>query len=1286
MIIQGLDTPTGNRQAAGGGAKRTKGTGLFLTIVWLLAACIIASLITLRLSLPNAERFLPGVERWLDTATGRTVSIGSLRAGWRGWTPELIAEDIGLSDEAGDGPRVQNLRFTLGIDFSPLRKRPVPWRAFLTAPWKIGAIRAGRISLSGLSLTIIRDASGGLRLAGTKQTSAGLLPWLLKQPHIDIASANIHWRDEKDERLSFSLRDTHFSIRKDGARHKISAVARAYSEPSPATLPPEAPDARPGTLSTVADIAIDPATLDWSGSIFLRVRDFHLNRFGPLRNTLPPAMARSVTGVEAWTLWNGGGLEYAEGRFTMGHPALAGTDSHAEHDEDPGEEATDAKITGSLAMERLGTDHWRLLLDRFSLTTPEGRWPETRARMEIAWSRNRQGWRIQARDVELENPEINLALTGSGQWFEDGSSPELDLLMDIEHLQLAELTRYLPTRLMKKNLVSWLDSAFPQGRVQRGSILFRGRPADFPFDHGEGTLEAELETSADTELQYARGWRPISALPARVVFNNQRMTVTADSGLVYGARIRAITAEIPDITAPKPRLALHGRAAGPLDEGLSFLRTGPLADRYAHRIDGINGDGEFQLDLLMDRRLPHGKAKTQGQITFSGNTIEIDPSGLVTDAGAREDADSRLSFPGAQGELTFDSRGITAKNIAARYLGQPVTLSIAGMPPKTGQETKYTRFTLDGLTTADLFAYPTLKAAVRQVPPSVASSLSPGLADMTEKALWQVTLDLPDSWGEKDNKKPAWIGIASALGGSGANLPGPLARPFQARMRLSKKGTKKDITIRFGPEAAGTSQAGLRLTGRFTSQGSAPGQWRGAVRLGDGEATVPAGPWIRVDGHVKELNLDRWLPLLTAMAKSKWLSGTSPSPNTPSPVFHLAHASPSSGRIEAKPGTGNKNKKPAQAAAMKVAERFHVRADRLIAFSRTFHDAVIEAGPARDKNWYVQLHAKEASGHVRLPGLGTSPNHGGAKRPVAPIIARFGHLQLSPSADDGKKDDVDPGTIPPFLFTCQNLTYNGRPFGTARLETVATKRGLRFEVLDIGSKDIRIRGSGTWEREGQGNKSRFRVEVDARDLGRFLSVFGYDGKIAKEGKTHLLLSGAMWPGSPAHFQLARVTGTLDVEITDGRLMEVEPGATGRVFGLLSATQLPRRLTLDFRDLYQKGFIYDRMEGRFRLGQGRAKTKNFTVEGPTSRIDITGSTGLENKDYQQVATIIPKLTSASLPLAVVGAGIPLAAIGIAQHLLDEPFFDKVFAYQYTIGGTWDKPEIALVKTDWDQQAE
>jgi uncharacterized protein YhdP len=141
-----------------------------------------------------------------------------------------------------------------------------------------------------------------------------------------------------------------------------------------------------------------------------------------------------------------------------------------------------------------------------------------------------------------------------------------------------------------------------------------------------------------------------------------------------------------------------------------------------------------------------------------------------------------------------------------------------------------------------------------------------------------------------------------------------------------------------------------------------------------------------------------------------------------------------------------------------------------------------------------------------------------------------------------------------------------------------------------------------------------------------------------------------------------------------------PGV-GRLFGLVSLAELPRRLTLDFGDVFGKGLGFDSINGDFRLADGSATTNNLVIKGPAAQISITGRTGLRAKDYDQYVLVVPHVGN-SLPVigAVVGGPVGAAAGLAVQGLLGHGL-NKTIGARYHVTGSWDKPVMTLVeKTD------
>jgi hypothetical protein len=151
---------------------------------------------------------------------------------------------------------------------------------------------------------------------------------------------------------------------------------------------------------------------------------------------------------------------------------------------------------------------------------------------------------------------------------------------------------------------------------------------------------------------------------------------------------------------------------------------------------------------------------------------------------------------------------------------------------------------------------------------------------------------------------------------------------------------------------------------------------------------------------------------------------------------------------------------------------------------------------------------------------------------------------------------------------------------------------------------------------------------------------------------------------------------IGVRVERGTLYEVQPGA-GRMFGLLSVNALPRRLSLDFSDVYRRGLAFDSISGTFRLADGHAHTDDLRLSGPAARVEIKGRAGLAALDYDQEAVVVASFAS-SLAIAGTLAGGPGvgAAMLIASEILRGPLEDMA-RVRYRVTGSWDHPVVERV---------
>ncbi|NQY26887.1 MAG: TIGR02099 family protein [Piscirickettsiaceae bacterium] len=261
-----------------------------------------------------------------------------------------------------------------------------------------------------------------------------------------------------------------------------------------------------------------------------------------------------------------------------------------------------------------------------------------------------------------------------------------------------------------------------------------------------------------------------------------------------------------------------------------------------------------------------------------------------------------------------------------------------------------------------------------------------------------------------------------------------------------------------------------------------------------------------------------------------------------------------------------------------------------------------------------------------------------------------------------------------------SLIVNDIPLG--KLRAIAHQQD-QFWLLDSASisSDIFTAtvSEGSWMQQGLNNQSHIKIEAKSDDLAALLEKFHYQPAV--DAENILLTMDISWPDSPLGLARHNVQGLLTIDVGKGKLKEVEPGAAGRIFGLLSVTAIPKRLSLDFNDLFGEGFSFDSILGTFDLANGMATTENMTLKAPSATIEIAGPIDLVNQRYKQKVKIRPNVASA-LPFAGAVAGGPIGLAAGAAILL----FDKVagtilgteivnlISYSYDLTGAWDDPQL------------
>lgn len=286
--------------------------------------------------------------------------------------------------------------------------------------------------------------------------------------------------------------------------------------------------------------------------------------------------------------------------------------------------------------------------------------------------------------------------------------------------------------------------------------------------------------------------------------------------------------------------------------------------------------------------------------------------------------------------------------------------------------------------------------------------------------------------------------------------------------------------------------------------------------------------------------------------------------------------------------------------------------------------------------------------------------------------------ELSAQSNDG----IDPSRIPPLTIDAGDVRVGNARLGSVQLHTRPMPGGLRIEQLKAASPGQAITVSGDWTGRGPAARTRLEMHLDSTDAGALMASLGMPGQL--QGGTAKARLDAAWRGGPQNLAPAAVTGTLALQVRDGQLVEIEPGA-GRVLGLFGLAQLPRRLTLDFRDFFEKGFAFDSAGGDIRIGDGLARSENLAIKGPAADIRIRGAADLVGQRFDQTIEVQPH-TGNLLTVAGALAGGPVgAALGAAANAVLKKPIGQMSARTYRVTGPWKDPEVEVVDTPISHRA-
>ncbi len=473
-----------------------------------------------------------------------------------------------------------------------------------------------------------------------------------------------------------------------------------------------------------------------------------------------------------------------------------------------------------------------------------------------------------------------------------------------------------------------------------------------------------------------------------------------------------------------------------------------------------------------------------------------------------------------------------------------------------------------------------------------------------------------------EEASPLQITIQSDLEGFGMTLPTPLNKAAADRYPLS-------LQLEFPAErriaASASLGDGIRFTSDFYRDDYGWDFDRGSLAFGGDYPAVPESRGLHIQGHIESLRFAEWM----ALAKE----GRSDGPRFTDRIRSI-----------------------------------DLEIDDLYLFGQHLADHRVEVDRS-GAEWFVQAFGDNVEGTARIPYDFAD------QRPITLDMVRL-ILPGDPEATTAAAEvaSFDPRTLPPIDIRAAEFAFGERAIGSLSASFAKTDRGLLAEAINATDPTFTIEGSAGWFMDvspGAVSETAVTATLKSRNVEQTLARLGYEPVIDSDSMTIEL--DVNWPGGPRGDFLEHVSGEVSVQLAQGQLNEVEPGA-GRVFGLMSIIELPRRMSLDFRDVFDKGFGFAEITGSFQLESGNAYTCDLSLKGPAADIGIVGRVGLAAGEYDQTAIVSANVGN-TLPVvgAVVAGPQVAAALLLFSQIFKKPIQELGQVY-YAIEGPFENPSI------------
>ncbi|MGU5661284.1 YhdP family protein [Aeromonas sanarellii] len=473
------------------------------------------------------------------------------------------------------------------------------------------------------------------------------------------------------------------------------------------------------------------------------------------------------------------------------------------------------------------------------------------------------------------------------------------------------------------------------------------------------------------------------------------------------------------------------------------------------------------------------------------------------------------------------------------------------------------------------------------------------------------------------------LALDSSLQGMGLDLPAPLAKAAGARLPLKVTARGRDGSA----DLRAVLGADVDMQGRLVYGEGAPYMSRVRVNVGQPGARVIQDRPMLLAINQQQADVAGWLGRLT-----RWLPG------------------------KGQETTGNAVVGPAFLPQEWWVDGQLARADIGTATLKAVHFTV---GPVQQAT-EVMIDSPDVMGVVRLPLTDRQS-----------IDARFARIHwsgkgsdLSPDPD-ARQDKAIMDAIPWLRFSCVDCRFGELPLGEVKGELVPGANRLDLKGLEMRLAGSTLRGGAEWLARAGQMQTRARLHLDTPNSELLLKRLGFTSPIGDApGRLALDLN---WRDTPYRLSLPTLAGSADYQLEGGTLREVnDKGA--RLLSLLSLDSLLRKLRLDFRDVFDKGFYFESMSASAKVSQGVVENKDFYMKGAAGNLRGEGIADLVRWQLDYDLSFSPNL-GGTLPVVAAFSLTPITGLYVlALSKLLEPVVDVVTRIDFRVSGPLDDPRL------------